>query len=88
MTSKSTLTPYLRLIALSVREHHAIHANMGGDDLTRGEQIVSAQVVLGIAYSFADEWSADTARAVLSACGFSDEIVTTLVVDDQPDAWY
>lgn len=87
MTNLSTLTPYLRLIARSVYGHHAIHANMGSE-LSLGEQIVSAQVVLGIAYSFSDEWSDDTARAFLSACGFSDEVIQRLIVSDQPDAWY
>lgn len=87
MPTLSILTPDQRKIARSVYGHHAINADMGGD-LSRGEQIVSAQVALGIAHSFSDEWSADIARAFLSACGFSDEVAKCLIVDDQPDAWY
>lgn len=83
----SILTPDQQKIVRSVRGHHAITNDMGGD-LTRGEQIVSAQVALGIAWSFSEEWSADIARAFLSACGFSDEVVADLIMDDQPECWY
>lgn len=87
MPTMTNLSPDQQKIARSVRGHHAIHANMGSE-LSLGEQIVSAQVVLGIAYSFSDEWNDDTARAFLSVCGFSDEVIQRLIMSDQPDAWY